>query len=132
MSDRANDIPATTTPEPDDALSWEQSPAIREHFIAHLPAVVAEPVRRLGRFFFEQVFDRDLVPVDDHWTRTRVLALVEDLRHVARVLATIAPERHDAGSVEDQTIALRCEAWAGEVVAVVLGIEGALDAEKKP
>jgi hypothetical protein len=42
MSDRtdptAASIPATTPPEPDDPLSWEQSPGIRLHLIAHFPA----------------------------------------------------------------------------------------------
>lgn len=130
MSDLASkSIPTTAPPEPDDPLSWEQSPGIREHLIAHFPAVLAEPLRGMGRYLYDQVVERDLVPADDHWTRTRVLALVEDLRHVARVLATIALERQDATSAEDQAIAIRCETWAGEVAAVALGINGTLDRE---
>jgi len=75
MSDHAKSTavgtPATTTPVPDNPLASEQSPGIPEHLIAHFPAVLAEPLRGMGRYLYDQVLERDLVPADEHWTRTK-------------------------------------------------------------
>lgn len=59
--------------------------------------------------------------------------MVEALRFTAQVLAEIAEEGLGATlPAEEIALAIRCQTWAGEVAAVVLGIEGAISPEPEP
>jgi len=62
------------------------------------------------------------------WIHARLRALAEDLCFSARVLSTLADARVQGGlDTEELALAMKAESWAGEVVAVALGIEGALE-----
>ena len=133
MSDHPKDIPPTTPPDsPPGAptATWEDAPAFREIFLAHVPPEAAEAFRHAGRHLYDAALDVDLYELAEPWVRARVRALAKDLRVTAEVFATLADSREVAGlTIEEHELATRCKVWAGEVVAVVLGIEGALDPE---
>lgn len=132
MSDRSKST-APGTPPDTPATSWEDAPAFREIFLAHFPPEAAEAFRQAGRHLYDAALDVDLYELAEPWVRARVRALAKDLRVTAEVFATLADSREVAGlTIEEHELATRCKVWAGEVLAVVLGIEGAIDPEVEP
>lgn len=129
MSDHPKDIPPTTPPGTP-APTWEDAPAFREVFLAHFPPEAADAFRQAGRHLYDAALESDTEALLSPWVAAQVRALARDLRFSAQVLASLADAREAAGlSVPEHHLATRCQVWAGEVAAVVLGIEGALDSE---
>ena len=129
MSDQVKST-APGTPADTPTTSWEDAPAFREIFLAHFPAEAAEAFRQAGRHLYDAVLEVDLFELGEPWVRARVRALAADLRVSAQVFAVLADSREEAGlTIPEHELASRCKVWAGEVVAVALGIEGALDPE---
>ena len=118
-------------PTPDsDALSWEERPAFREVFLIHFPPLAAEAFRDAGRHLYDAVLEHELREPEEPWVRARVRALAGDLRFSAQVLSTLAEARIEADlTTEEMSLAMKAESWAGEVAAIALGIEGALERE---
>jgi hypothetical protein len=112
------------------ALAWEERPAFREVFLIHFPPLAAEAFREAGRYLYDAVLEHELREPEEPWVRARVRALAADLRFTPQVLSTLADARIDAGlTAEEMSLAMKAESWAGEVAAVALGIEGALERE---
>jgi len=132
----------TTRPEPrrsldgpppkPPALAWEERPAFREVFLIHFPPLAAEAFREAGRYMYDAVLEHELREPEEPWVHARVRALAEDLRFTAQVLATLGDARIAAGlTAEEMSLAIKAESWAGEVAAIALGIEGALERESR-
>jgi hypothetical protein len=115
------------------ALAWEERPAFREVFLIHFPPLAAEAFRDAGRHLYDAVLEHELREPEEPWVHARVRALAADLRFTAQVLATLAEARIEAGLTADEfALAMKAEVWAGEVAAVCLTIEGALEREARP
>ena len=115
------------------ALSWEERPAFREVFLIHFPPLAADAFRDAGRHLYDAVLEHELREPEEPWVAARVRALAADLRFTAQVLATLADARVEAGLTADEfALAMKAEVWAGEVAAVCLTIEGALEREARP
>lgn len=137
MSDHTKDTPTNpppATPAPEvPGATWEEAPAFREIFLAHFPPDAAEAFRQAGRHLYDASLEAVVFELAEPWVRTRVRALAADLRVTAQVLASLAASREAAGlTIAEHELATRCQSWAAEVTAVVLGIEGALDPEVEP
>lgn len=131
MSYHRKHTPPTPTPPADrPAPTWEDVVAFREFFLAHFSPEAAEAFRQAGRHLYDAALETSLTDLDEPWVRARVRALARDLRVTAEVLASLADSREEAGlTIPEHELATRCQAWATEVTALVLGIEGALGAE---
>lgn len=105
-------------------VEWEERPAFREVFLLHFPPLAAAALREAGRHLYEAVLERELHAPDEPWVRARVRALADDLRFTSQVLATLGDARVEAGlTAEELALAIKAEAWAGEVerFAALLG-----------
>ena len=130
MPDVTPQCSRSTSPPEAPAPTWEDAPAFREIFLVHFPPEAADAFRQAGRHLYDAGLEVDLYELAEPWVRARVRALAKDLRFAAQVLASLADSREAAGlTIEEHALATRCKVWAGEVVAVALGIEGALDPE---
>lgn len=133
MPDVAPQCSRSTPPPEAPTQSWEDAPAFREVFLIHFPPLAADAFREAGRHLYDAALEH---PVDDPfepWVRARVRALAADLRISAQVFATLADSRESAGlTIEEHALATLCQTWAAEVVAVALGVEGALEREAAP
>ena len=125
-------LPIDEPPPKPPALAWEERPAFREIFLIHFPPLAAEAFRNAGRYMYDAVLEHELREPEEPWVRARVRALAADLRFTAEVLATLADARIEAGlTAEEMSLAMKAESWAGEVIAIALGIEGALEREAR-
>jgi hypothetical protein len=132
MSDRPQCIHSPATPEPP-AASWEDAPTFREVFLSYLPLLAAEELRAAGRHLYLAVLEHDLSTPGEGWLLARVRAVVADLRFGAQVLASLAETPIFAGMTQaDLDLARQMKVWAGEVVAVVLAVEGAMGEPPEP
>lgn len=126
-------LPLDGPPPKPPALAWEERPAFREVFLIHLPLLAADAFREAGRHLYDAVLEHELREPEEPWVHGRVRALAADLRFTAQVLATLAEARIEAGMTADEfALAMKAEVWAGEVAAVCLAIEGALEREARP
>jgi hypothetical protein len=102
-------------------------------FLIHVPPLAADAFREAGRHLYDAVLEHELREPEEPWVHGRVRALAADLRFTAQVLATLAEARIEAGLTADEfALAMKAEVWAGEVAAVYLAIEGALEREARP
>jgi hypothetical protein len=112
------------------ALSWEERPAFREVFLIHFPPLAADALQEAGRYLYDAVLEHELREPEEPWIRARVRALAADLRFTAQVLATLADARIDAGLTADEfALAMKAEAWAGEVERFAEILEAAVGAK---
>ena len=130
MSDReqstAAGIPADT-PQP----TWEDAPGFREVFLLYFPPEAADAFRQAGARLYEAALEAGLDQVEpDRYVECHARALAADLRFIALVLASTAGAR-EAAHLEagEHNLATACSVWAGEVAAIALNIEGALERE---
>jgi hypothetical protein len=120
-------LSASGPPPKPPALAWEEQPAFREIFLVHFPPLAAESLREAGRHLYDAVLEHELREPNEAWVRARVRALAADLRFCAQVLATLADARVEAGlTVEEMALAMKAEAWAGEVERFAEVLEAAV------
>lgn len=133
MSDRDQCIPVGTaadTPAP----PWEDAPAFRELFLIYFPPEAADAFRQAGARLYEAALEAGIDQVEpDRYVSSHARALAADLRFCALVLASTADSR-EAAHLEagEHRLATACSVWAGEVAAIALNIEGALERETEP
>ena len=129
MSDREQSTPVGTP-----TTSWEEHPAFREVFLIYFPPEAAESFRQAGARLYEAALEAGIDQVaPDRYVETHARALAADLRFTALVLASTAGAREDANlSAGEHRLATACSIWAGEVAAIALNIEGALEREARP
>lgn len=130
MSDQEQCIGSGPPSQPS-APSWEDRPAFREVFLLYFPEEAAEALRQAGARLYDAALEAGLDQVEpDRYVSCHARALAADLRFIAEALASAATAR-EAGLLEvgEHRLATACSVWAGEVAAIALNIEGALERE---
>jgi hypothetical protein len=134
MPDVAPQCIGSTPPPEAPADTWEDAPAFRELFLIYFPPEASDAFRQAGARLYEAALEVGLDQVEpDHYVQGHARALAGDLRFVAEVLASLAGAREDAHLSEgEHRLATACSVWSGEVAAIALNIEGAVEREAEP
>jgi hypothetical protein len=114
-------------PEAAPRHAWEERPAFRELFLLHAPPLAAEALRETGRHLYDALLECGFPEPAEPWVRSRVRALAEDLRFTGQVLASLGDAPVYAGlTAEEFALAVKADAWAAEVTALVQAMDRAL------
>jgi hypothetical protein len=100
--------------------------AFREVFLLYAPPAGAGALRQFGRYMYDTLVESAVQEAPEPRVQPTVLALAEDLRFSAQVLAGLGGGRETPGlNAEERALAMKAESWAREVLELVRAIEGA-------